>query len=765
MTTAEARSDRLFDLLPVVYRMRDAAASNSLRDLLRVIAEQVQVVEDDIARLYDNWFIETADDWVVPYLAELVGWSPVPVPAPRADVANTIRHRRRKGTPAVLEDLAEDLAGWPGRAVEFFRLLRLCQHVNHLRLDRGRTVDVRDLHALELIDTAFDRAAQTVDVRRPSSAHTVGLDNISSVGLFVWRLKSYPVARTPAGLVQGSAYTFDATGLDVPLFTPAASGERGRHPGGVLDVPGPIARHHFEADGRIAPGYYGPGAALTVWAPDWPAHGEGRPVAADKVVPADLGDWNAYAPIPGTVAVDPVRGRLLFPRHHPPRRVYVSYHYGFSAEVGGGEYTRPVSWPRPAPGVDPADPGWYRSADSTRELARAVADWTAEQPPRAVIELTDSDVYRVPVDLALAPGQSLVVRAAVGVRAVLLVPDRRAALAATLADDAELVLDGLLVAGGPVRVAGSGSEGENDDTDDDEAEGDGTETDRTEADRTEADGTHAADGAPVDRPVVLDGREQPRPAEAAPCAGPPRLVVRHCTLFPGFLPQSGCEPDCAPPPALELVDLDGGVATISHSIVGPVVVDGVRHEGDPLRLAIADSIVDATGPQWDAVRGPGESAGYTRLRLARVTVFGQVNVHALERVDDCIFTGVVKAARRGEGCVRFSWVPPGSRTPRRFHCQPDLAVAALGPAADVTQEQADDAVRRAAPRFTSTRYGDPGYAQLSCACPDEVRRGAEDESEMGAFHDLYTPQREAALRLRAAEYTPAAMDVGVITVT
>ena len=46
------------------------------------------------------------------------------------------------------------------------------------------------------------------------------------------------------------------------------------------------------------------------------------------------------------------------------------------------------------------------------------------------------------------------------------------------------------------------------------------------------------------------------------------------------------------------------------------------------------------------------------------------------------------------------------------------------------------------PRFTSTLFGEPAYCQLAHDCPDEIRRGAEEESEMGAFHDLYQPQRE-----------------------
>ena len=104
--------DFLYDLVPVVYRLRDADRGWPLRALLRVVGEQVGVVEKDIAGLYENWFIETCEDWVVPYIGALVGYTPVATPTqgattaralarerimvPRREVANTIRFRRRK---------------------------------------------------------------------------------------------------------------------------------------------------------------------------------------------------------------------------------------------------------------------------------------------------------------------------------------------------------------------------------------------------------------------------------------------------------------------------------------------------------------------------------------------------------------------------------------------------------------------------------------------------------------------------------------------
>jgi hypothetical protein len=47
-----ADPDRLYKLLPVVYQSRDADRGYPLRALLQVIAEQVNLVEADIAQLY-----------------------------------------------------------------------------------------------------------------------------------------------------------------------------------------------------------------------------------------------------------------------------------------------------------------------------------------------------------------------------------------------------------------------------------------------------------------------------------------------------------------------------------------------------------------------------------------------------------------------------------------------------------------------------------------------------------------------------------------
>ena len=87
----------------------------------------------------------------------------------------------------------------------------------------------------------------------------------------------------------------------------------------------------------------------------------------------------------------------------------------------------------------------------------------------------------------------------------------------------------------------------------------------------------------------------------------------------------------------------------------------------------------------------------------------------------------------------------GSRTPQRHKCQP---------------AQPEDAVR-VRPQFTSLRSGDPGYGQLSTRRAPEIRTGADDESEMGVFHDLYQPQRETNLRVRLDEYLRFGLEAGI----
>jgi P2-related tail formation protein len=112
--------DRLYNLLPAIYRLRDAAEGEPLRALLAAVEGELRLIESDISNLYENWFIETCDEWVVPYIGDLLSTQELYGGNPRAYgqqqrrayVANTLAYRRRKGTVTVLEQLVRDVTDW-----------------------------------------------------------------------------------------------------------------------------------------------------------------------------------------------------------------------------------------------------------------------------------------------------------------------------------------------------------------------------------------------------------------------------------------------------------------------------------------------------------------------------------------------------------------------------------------------------------------------------------------------------------------------------
>lgn len=724
--TGMARADRLYALLPTVHRMRDADQGYPLKALLRVIAEQVDVVEDDIAQLYDNWFIETAQDWAVPYIGELVGYLPVAdaglpadVPAcenprvlvPRREVANQIRNRRAKGTLALLEQLALDVAGWPARAAEFFKLLVRNQHINHLYRQRHRLADLRRMDALDRLDGPFDFIAHNVDVRRIDSHRRPGRFNIPSVGVFVWRLRSLPVTETPACCAEDvgpQCYTFSVLGQDAPLFVAPQPETDATHIAEELNLPAAIRRRAFDDD----PGaFYGEALSLSIRADGWGGAPGDAPVPLAQIVPADLSDW-AYRPHANQVAVDPVLGRIAFaPSQLPRKGVRVSYRYGFPALIGGGEYARPV--------LEPAgETKLYRVGEGDtfdlHRIADALSLWRTERPDNAVIELGSSSVYVEPIAIELADGQSLQLRAAQRTRPVLRLIDWQTdlpdALSVTMGEASRIAFDGLLVTGRPLRIQGRG------------------------------------DAAPL--PGVCGAH----------------VAIRHCTLVPGWGIDCDCTPRRPGEASLELNNVRASVV-IEHSIVGVLRINEDQVRLDPVPVCISDSIVDATASQRQAIGAPGDGIAHALLTIRDATVFGIVDVHAIELAENSLFTGCVNVARRQIGCMRFCYVPVGCRTPRRYRCQPDEVIAAirqrLSDPARIDAEVASELLRLR-PQFTSEHYGAPAYAQLAAGCAAEIVRGADDQSEMGVYHDLFQPQRAANLRTRLRQSTAAGMDVGLI---
>src|SRR5262245_26647468 len=139
-------------LHPAVYPPRDPDQGEPLRALIAAFAQQFAALEENVEQLYDDQFIETCADWVAPYIGDLIGYRPLHgvaprAASPRAEVANTIAYRRRKGTALMLEQLAQDVTDWPAHAVEFFQLLTTTQYMKHIRLQAPATANLRDLPA------------------------------------------------------------------------------------------------------------------------------------------------------------------------------------------------------------------------------------------------------------------------------------------------------------------------------------------------------------------------------------------------------------------------------------------------------------------------------------------------------------------------------------------------------------------------------------------------------------------------------------------
>lgn len=771
MPVVGSEADRLFDLLPAVHRTRDEEAGHPLRDLLRVIAEQVELVEQDLEGLYDNWFVETSDDWVVPYLGELVGYEPVaeagdPASAspelaralvPRQEVANLVRALRRKGTLALLEELGRDVAGWPARAVEYARLLAVMADPDFPHPDRGRTVDLHDADALELIDGPFDRLAHTVDVRRPGSHRSPGRYGIDSVVLWLWRTRIRHLVSSPAACleeVSPSSFTFSVLGNDAPIFRRVVPEADATTIAGEANLPVPLRRLSLAADASVV---YGPGRTFDLEVGVRRGSGIARePVPVERLVAADLSDWS-YRPRPGTVAVDPQLGRVAFPPGQARHGLWVEYRYGSAADIGGGPYPRRLTAPSTGTFHQTVTQTKPYPAGSVRSIGKALDRWekVREKTPTCVIEILDNEVYAETLVVSVRRGESVEIRAAQRTRPVIHLLDRsrNAADAFVITTESE-----------PELEAEPESESESEYEPEPEAGYDDPKTggkpgrygEEQPPPEDHSGGCVRLDGLLVmGRAVRVEGPLQ-------------RVEIVDCTLVPGWGLRPDCDPTRPSEPSLELYSCRGPVR-ITRSILGSIQVYADEVTSDPVEVTLCDSVLDATSDSREAVGAPNWPLAHASLVFSDCTVIGQVQTHAITFVENTIFTGRVRVARRQIGCVRYSYVPPGSRTPRRHRCQPDLAEAAARAAARAdglgtaeVEESARLARQLVVPVFESTRYGTPSYPRLGPTCPAAIVRGADDESEMGALHDLYEPQRLANLRARLQQYRPARSDTAVL---
>lgn len=844
----------LYDLLPAIYKIDDEKAGGPLKEFLSVIQEQADLLQINIGQLYADLFIETCDEWVIPYIGDLVGNRPLyeVLRTRRADVARTLYYRRRKGTVPALEELARDVTGWSVRAVPFFESLVWTQNMNHRR-EAAKTAEIRSLQTMDLFGGPFEQTAHTVDIREMGQKE--GWYHPKRVGFFAWRLNNYHVEagtamrsfapnthllflspftrdtrlfQRPEDLADGllieerhvrqpirpaaffadhSAFydptvtpsvhrqdglTFSAPlaiiPMDLSTFAQPAAGEVGidtlrglisfaageipaqagvsyrgekpalaeqlaapnnhifrfalldlrvshdgaqvpianyrymdlstwaKPPAGLLGVDLGLGRVSFaagEEPNTDVEYRFGLGAFATANQAQVPDdHGfllqlpantsslrisrDGAPVAAFQLFCMKLSAPSE--PEAQHVGIDLELGRISFPSaEEPSGEVVVSYDYGFAADLGGGPYDR----------LSPATVGETVSTDAAQALRDSAAhDLAARTLTPQELALRDSKgFHHDPAALYLRVGLDgfVTIDAALNAWRAVGRPNCTITIQDNRTYDEDLLLD--LSNRTLVLQAANNC-------------------------RPMIIGDFVTNGGNGQSTLILSGLWMELNVSAQ--GDLKKLIISHCTCAPTFLGSIAVAHDNGKNRTTSI--------EIERSITGSIIFPPESS------LTIRDSITRA-------IKAEGVSA------IERATVFGTAEFHEITLISECIFTGEVDVTRRQTGCVRHSYLPSTSQTPRRYSCQPDLAIENL-PDADKPAAEI-----RVTPIFTSVTHGDAGYAQLHTACPEQISAGGEDGGEMGAFQLLQQRRREANLRMRLDEYLPFGLRAGIIHIS
>ena len=268
--------------LPRRWTPTSSARNGPLREMVNRIGATTAVLRRSIDRLWEDQSIETCDDWVIPYIADLLGTRLVlglDARGQRLDVANTIDYRRRKGTlgaagadrarhhrlgrqgggvlpPARPHPPRARSAGRPDRhaaAASSTTLHEAEGLVGPLtRTHIGGFADLRNVYGAGKSRSAFDEFFHTADTR--AGEGLFGWHAIPHLGVFVWRLLSLGVGPVTPVAVQGCPgwFTFDPTGRDMPLFAAQRAVDRVRRHLGLAER-GPAADADLAGAARRRP--------------------------------------------------------------------------------------------------------------------------------------------------------------------------------------------------------------------------------------------------------------------------------------------------------------------------------------------------------------------------------------------------------------------------------------------------------------------------------------------------------------------------------
>lgn len=723
--------EKLWEMLPAIYRQEDGIAERpgTMRAFIELIAEQAAALRRSHDRLWDDAFIDLCDDWAVPYIGDLVATrmvSALNTRGRRVDVAKTIYYRRRKGTPRVLEELIADITGWEGKVVESFRFLARMRH--HLDpplaelLDPARGwADLRQPELAEDADGPWDPFAHTVDVRK--NRGRAGRWNIPKVSFHLFRLTAFELTGVePFARADNATFTFDPSGRDTQLFMPR------KRTGGYSwddwtsarpwEVPAPMgcrilgdAQYVVGDDARAAMLAAGTSAA-----------------AVDALVPIAGVRWPTEAALHDWIAALPaaIAAELLAAGNWDRLRA-------LALVVDCGKM---ALWPDAVEVTPVVGTPIARQRMSSANLA----DWTRAAANYDL--LVDPVLGRFKL-LGGAPPQPRDVRVtywcgfggAIGAggqdrRATVVdAPDRVVAPGAgrILPADIPVLPDGHV--GGVCEVFDSASyEVDVDCADVENLTIQAANLARpylTLVDDWIFDATTAAG---IEGTLTFDGLWLGTRASASIILRGAwnTVTIRSCTLDPGGTAVDGATLD----PVQIWVEGEVDELHIISSIVPRIAVRPQSAGAPPGvidQVVVEDSILDATRctPDIAIELTPGT------VTLRRVTVLGQLDVERLD-ASEALITGEVDVTDLQAGCFRFSSAPDTSRVPHPYRW-----VKWIG-----------------GPVFSSMRFGDPGYTWLAESAPDEIRRGAENGSEIGAWSAALNPIKEASLLRKVEEYLP-----------
>ncbi|HKZ39255.1 MAG TPA: hypothetical protein VJ184_16445, partial [Chryseolinea sp.] len=634
----------------------------------------------------------------------------------------------------------------------------------------------------------------SADVRHISSGR--GQYNIPNLGLFAWRLQSYPLTRCDASrheCMLGSSgsppsspptsppssppsspplsppssppsplyvFTFNPTGKKTQLFNRPQTEVAITHISTEINVPGLLRRRILFDELEALRSAFGNGSARVYEFFDKGSEDEyvfeitrlDKTDNEEKILPEEIQICNLEhcCTPPADIdfkemkedgslvnrkikaVVDPVTGKFMFTEQDPEARAIVSYPYGFSGDIGGGPYNR----------QDSISKAFFKEKEEDQIWQVGVS--------KTIKSIHGENIYQT-INEAIAEWHTM----PAGTVGVITLLDSR-----TYEEDLDIVIkekSKLLIVAADWSIRKDiidGSDIRN--TGDLLAEdirpfllGSITITGHGNVDVQDTCGEITINGLLIAGKVsILEGQ-----------LGAFNLI--HSTI----IPESGG------------LGIGAGVSDMQsnqwllinfeRSISGTLNL----HTTAALKIIIKDSILDKN---INENSDHAINAVNTPVVLSCVSLFGKTEIKTLEATN-CIFDDTVIAKRRQEGCVRFSFVPKNSKAPRLYRCQPNLEVS--DKIADETEKKGS-ALSLAAknkieseieqwlvPSFTSVIYDHYAYAQLSARCPVQINSGADNGSEMGAFNYLKQPQRKANLQIALNEYLPLGLEAGIIYVT